>query len=113
MDFGIIPGVNPSAESPGAHRTRLARQPRGGLTSTGFALANPGEEYLIIQPTESATSFNVRLKAGTYTVEWFSVNTRESKGAGKLTLKRAGNSKFNAPFADTGPAVLYLKRGTS
>jgi len=77
MGFGIIAGVNPpdpSAERPGvppyaafeaaryamgdtlryAQKMNLIEmEPRGDLSSTDFALANPGEEYLVLQPIHS------------------------------------------------------------
>lgn len=134
MDYGIIAGVNPpdpSAASPGvppyaafeaaryamgdtlryAQRMNLiAMTPRGDLSSTGYVLANPAEEYLILQPNEDPDSFSVVLEAGTYDVEWFSINSRETNNAGEMTIKRAGNTSFTAPFTKAGPAVLYLKR---
>jgi hypothetical protein len=135
MDFGIIAGVNPpdpSAGSPGvppyeafeparyamgdtlryAQRMKLIEmEPRGDLGSTGYVLANPGEEYLVLQPSDAADPFTVTLDAGTYTVEWFNVATRETKKAGKLTVERdrSGESvSFTPPFAEAGPVVLYL-----
>jgi len=83
MDFGIIAGMDPaspSTEGPGvppyeayeaaryamgdtrrfADRMNLiAMQPRGDLSSTGYALANPGQEYLVLQPGEAADPFTV------------------------------------------------------
>jgi hypothetical protein len=76
MDFGIIGGVNPSDPSAGgpmsyaafeparyamgdtlrfAKRMNLIQtQPHGELSSTGYALADPGEEYLVPQPSATA-----------------------------------------------------------
>jgi hypothetical protein len=137
MDYGIIAGVNPpdpSAGSPGvppyaafeAARyamgdTRryaqtmdlIGMEPRGDLTSTGFALANPGKEYLILQPAETSDPFTAMLKAGTYTVEWLSVNRREAKSAGRVNVKADGSATFTAPFAEAGSVVLYLNRADS
>ena len=42
----------------------ISMEPRGELTSTGYALANPGEEYLILQPNDSLEPLTVRLEAG-------------------------------------------------
>jgi hypothetical protein len=45
-----------------ARRMRLiAMQPRGDLSSTSYALANPGEEYLVLQPAELADPFTVTM----------------------------------------------------
>jgi len=134
MDYGIIAGVNPpdpSAGAPGvppyesfeparyamgdtqryARRMNLlAMEPHGDLSSTGYVLANPDQEYIVLQPSEITDSFTVRLGVGTYIVEWFSVNRRETKEAGKVTVEIEGSTSFTAPFAEPGPAVLYLKR---
>ena len=134
MDFGIIDGVNlpdpASGEvgSPAYAAFEAARyamgdtlryaqkmalitmEPYGDLTSTGFALANPGEEYLVLQPNDSPEPLTVRLAPGTYQVEWFSVNGRDTQTAGQVSIHSGANSSFTAPFAEAGPAVLYLKR---
>jgi hypothetical protein len=134
MDYGIIAGVNPADPSVGtpgvppyeafeparyamgdtlryARRMNLlAMEPRGDLSSTGYAVANAGEEYLVLQPSETADPFTVRLGVGAYIVEWFSVNRRETKEAGEVTVETEGSTSFTAPFAEPGPAVLYLKR---
>ena len=132
MDFGIIGGVKPSDPSAGGPMSyaayeparyamgdtlRFARrmnliemQPRGTLSSTGYALANPGEEYLVLQPSTTADPFTMRLVAGTYAVEWFGVDTRRTMGAGEVTVERDESIGFTAPLAESEPAVLYLHR---
>lgn len=128
MDFGIIEGVKPPESSPayesfeaardamGATRhyaqkiNLIAMEPRGHLSSTGYALANPGEEYLILQPSEPAEAFTVELAAGSYVVEWYSVNSQETAGAGEVTVERPKSVSFSAPFQAAGPAVLYLRK---
>ena len=130
MDFGLIDGVS-SSGNPGyeqfeagryamgdtlryAQRMRLAEMaPRGDLTSTGYALAKPGEEYLILRPSEEADPFSVTLEAGTYSVEWYSVSSRATDSAGNVMVERSSSDTgitFEAPFAEPGPAVLYLKK---
>lgn len=131
MDFGIIGGVNPPDPSSGAPMSfeafeparyamgdtvRFAErvdliemEPRGELTSTGYALANPGEEYLVLQPCEATDPFTVTLEAGTYAVEWFSVDDRETAKAADVTAESPGPISFSAPFDGAGPGVLYLK----
>jgi hypothetical protein len=134
MDYGIIAGVNPpdpSAGSPGVppyeafeaaryamgdtlryagKMDLIAMEPRGELSSTGYALANEGQEYLVLQPSDSTDPFTVTLDSGTYMVEWFSVNGRQTKDAGEVTVAKDGGTSFTAPFAEAGPAVLYLSR---
>jgi hypothetical protein len=132
MDFGIIGGVNPSDPSAGgpmsyaafeparhamgdtlrfAKRMNLIQtQPHGELSSSGYALADPGEEYLVLQPSATADPLTVRLAAGTYTVEWFGVDSRHTMGADEVTVERDERLDFTAPLAETEPAVLYLRR---
>ena len=134
MDYGIIAGVNPPDPSAGgegvppyaafeaaryamgdtlhyAEKMNLLRmEPDPDLSSTGFVLADPGEEYLILQPNENADPFTAKLDPGTYAVEWFSVGRRETQVGGQVTVDSVGDPKFMSPFEETGPAVLYLKR---
>jgi hypothetical protein len=129
-DLGIVTGVDPPDPSSGSpsfaslegaryamgDTLRFAREmdlaemePRGDLSSTGYALANPGEEYLVLQPSESADPFTVELEANSYSVWWHSVRSREAKDAGKVTVENPGGTTFEAPFAEAGPTVLHLK----
>lgn len=134
MDYGIIAGVkppDPSSGSPGvppyaafeaaryamgdtlryAEKMNLIEmEPRTDLSSSGFALAHPGQEYLILQPGDTADPFTVKLEPGTYAVEWFNVNHRETKIDGQVTVDSVGDPTFMVPFPEAGPAVLYLKQ---
>ena len=130
MDFGIIDVVNhldPSLGVPPYEAFEPARlamgdtrryaeqmslvdmMPSGDLTSTGYALANPGSEYLVLQPSETADPFRVRLMRGTYAVEWFDVVTRETRSATVVNVDEDGDVAFVSPFG-RGPSVLYLTR---
>jgi hypothetical protein len=85
-----------------------ATAPRGDLTSTLFALVNPGSEYLIYQPLGG--TFTVHLQNGSYDYEWFNPATVMVAGSG--TISAAGGSQsFQPPFS--GDAVLYLSSGSS
>jgi hypothetical protein len=78
-----------------------AMMPRGDLTSTRYALADPGEEYLIYQP--GSGGFAVSLPTGMYRYEWF------NPAVGSVPVVRAQRYQaFDPPFSDH--AVLYLKR---
>jgi hypothetical protein len=131
MDFGLIGGprpADPSAGAPGvpsfasmeaaryamgdtrryAERMSLIHmEPRGDLASTGYALARPGKEYLVLQPIDAPEAFEVELSAGMYAVEWHSVATRETRTGSSLRVERASRTGFTSPFS-SGPAVLYL-----
>jgi hypothetical protein len=85
----------------------IALEPRGELTSTGYALANPGAEYLILEPTGSGEPFTVELEPGRYAVEWFDVTSRESRKADALAVDAAQQVKLTSPFSNV-PAVAYL-----
>lgn len=94
-----------------AQKVRLAdAEPRGDLSSTGFALAYPGDEYLVLQPGEKGGPFTVTVEAGAYAAEWYDVTGRKTRGAGKLAVKRDGPASFTSPFATPGPSVLHLRR---
>jgi hypothetical protein len=81
-----------------------AMAPRGDLTSAGYALANPGSEYLIYQL--SGDSFSVNLHAGTYNYEWFNPGSGNVAQSGSIAAA-GGNINFQSPF--DGAAVLYLQ----
>ena len=130
MDFGLIGGVNPPDPTAGgpmsfeafeparyamgdtlrfAERMNLLEmEPRGDLTSTRYALARPGEEYLVLQPEEAGGPFTVTLEPGTYAAEWFGIGTREALPGDESIVERTGEVGFHAPAA--GPVVLYLQR---
>jgi hypothetical protein len=65
-----------------ARRHRL-RPSRGG------ALADPGQEYLVLEPSGAAAPFTVLLEPGTYTVEWFGIEGRERFPGAATTVERA------------------------
>jgi hypothetical protein len=133
-DLGIVGGAkpaDPAKSGPGApayeafeaarhalgdtrrypQKVRLAAMaPRGDLSSTGYALASPGQEYLVLQPAEQGGAFTVALEAGAYAAEWQDVATRETRGPEPVTVDGAGPTSFVAPFAQGSPAVLHLKR---
>jgi hypothetical protein len=88
----------------------IEMEPRPDLSSTGYVLADPGQEYLILKPADVADPFTVKLEPGTYQVEWFDVNRRETKTDGQVTVDSVGDPKFMTPFAEAGPPVLYLRR---
>jgi hypothetical protein len=61
-------------------------------------------------PTErEASPFTLTLRAGTYSAHWYNVKTRKTKDTSNVTVDSDRSVSFTAPFAETGPAVLYLK----
>jgi hypothetical protein len=135
MDYGLIGGLTPSnsdsensspfpfeAYEPARYAMGdtlryagriglIDMEPHSELSSTSYVIANPGEEYLILQPSETAGPFTVELAAGSYMVEWFSVNSRETSVGSRVMVESPGSIRFSAPFEAAGPAVLYLKKG--
>jgi hypothetical protein len=133
MDFGLIAGLEPAAAPPAdtgvppfefyeparwamgdtrryAERIRLIdTRPRQDVASTGYALVNPGSEYLVLEPHGDGRTFTVDLPAGSYAVEWFDVTARETAAGDPLTVEPATTVEFTAPFT-SGAAVLYLSR---
>jgi hypothetical protein len=129
MDYGLIDGTGPTDEpSPGAPpftafepvrhamgETRhyagrinlVAMTPRGDVTSTGYALADPGKEYLILQPDPEP--FTATLVAGMYTVDWHGVTTRATSAGERLTVHSDQPTTFTVPPTIGGPAVLHVK----
>ena len=90
-----------------AERLDLRRaRPRPELASTRYALADPGSEYLLYQPSGGRFTVDLRGPARPYAVEWFDPARDRTTRAGEV----AGGVEvaFTPPF--DGPAVLYLKR---
>jgi hypothetical protein len=131
MDFGIIDVVNPLDPSLGvpayesfeaardamgdtlrlAQRMTLSEmEPRGDLSSTGYVLAKPGFEYVVLQPSETTDPFTVSLAAGSYQVDWYSVASREAHPAASVTVEADGKIRFAPPSAAAGPVVLHLSQ---
>ena len=126
MDFGIIAGVTPASGAPYAafeparramgdtlryaeKMDLIAMEPRGDLTSTRFALANPGHAYLVLQPLETSEPFSVTLEPGSYDVEWHSLSTRATTTSQVLDVTSQSSVAVAPPFI--GPAALYIARG--
>jgi len=89
-----------------ANKMNLAAMtPRDDLSSTSHCLANPGQEYLVYQPS-SETSFSVNLVSGTYSYEWFNPSFGWVDSSDTIKVS-SGDKTFTPPFR--GDAVLYLK----
>jgi hypothetical protein len=122
-DLGIVTGFDPAAppyaaleparNAIGDTRMLAARvdlasmEPRGHVASTGFALANPGVEYLVLQPDDDA-EFTVAIEPGSYAAAWYAVTTRTSVDAGHVTVVESSRVTFRHPFDSPAPAVLHL-----
>jgi hypothetical protein len=88
----------------------ITMQPRPDLSSTGFALADPGSEYLILQPSETADPFTIAMTPGRYAVEWHSLTSRETAPGAALMVPDDTKISISAPPEIAGPSVLHLRR---
>jgi hypothetical protein len=133
MDFGIIDVAKPLDASAGvppfeyyeparyamgdtrafAERMDLARTtPRRDLSSTGYVLANPGVQYLVLQ-TEPGAELWIDLAGGTYEVEWFDITERRKVSAADVVADGDTRVAFSPPPSVTGPAVLLLTEAST
>jgi hypothetical protein len=133
MDFGLIGGLEPAGDvdpeagvppfevyEPArwamgdtrryAERANLIdMEPRGDLSSTGYALANPGEEYLVLAPDAHGEAVTIQLTAGRYSVEWLNVASRDVAAEDTVAVDADGRVELAAPWP-TEPAVAYVVR---
>ena len=85
----------------------LAMKPRGDLSSSGYALANPvtdGAEYLVYQPEAGSVTVDLRDASGELSIEWLNPNTGATYSGG--TTMGGDRRSLSPPF--TGDSVLYL-----
>lgn len=133
MDFGLIAGLAPTGK-PAAETgvppfefyeparwamgdtRRFAESvdlvhmvPDSEIASTGYALVNPGAEYLVLDPDGGGRAVTLDVRAGSYRVEWFDVTARETAAGEALTAEAAGAVELVSPFS-ANPAVLRLSR---
>ena len=116
---------NPVFPNPGAAATyedaraamgrtlNLARQidltwmkPRTDLTSTAYALAEPGERYLVYQPDTGGFSVDLRGARSDFTSRWLDMATGEWAPGANVR----GGRRVEVDPPDEGPAVLELER---
>jgi hypothetical protein len=130
-DLGILGGgrpPNPSEGNPSFDSLEPARlamgdtrgfaeqislatmQPSPDVSETRFALADPGNEYLILQPGETGEAFIVTLMPGQYAVEWHSLRSRETVPGTTLTAGDADPISLSLPPEVAAPAVVHLHR---
>jgi hypothetical protein len=126
-DLGIIGGVDPEDPSTGfpsyesleaarlalgdtrrlAERLDLGRMtPAGSLSSTGYALAAEGQEYIVVQP--DGGEFTLELPRGSYAAEWFSLDARTWTNADASPMGDGGATSLRPPAP--GAWVLHLAR---
>jgi hypothetical protein len=82
--------------------------PAGELASGGYALANPGMEYVVLQPADTGGELTLQMPPGAYAVEWFSLEDREWTDGEPVTVESQSATAFRPP--QPSGSVLYLKR---
>jgi hypothetical protein len=99
-------------EIPAALRSRrlTTMQPRTELSETRFALADPGNEYVILQPSETGGPFTITLTLDRYAGEWHNLASRETVPATTPTVADGNPIIVTAPFEVAGAAVVHLRR---
>jgi hypothetical protein len=85
-----------------------AVEPRGDLTSTGYALAWPGHQYVVLRPAGSDPSITVTLEPGTYTARWFDVDHGHGQDAGPVHADRSTTVTVRSPFDAETSSVIHL-----
>jgi hypothetical protein len=89
----------------------VTMQPSPEVSETRFALADPGNEYLILQPGETA-AFTVILASGQYAVEWHSLRSRQTVPGTTLIVGDAEAISLSVPSEVAAPAVVHLRRSS-
>ena len=94
-----------------ADRIDLARTTRhGDLTSSGFTLARPGEQYVALRPADHVGPLKLELAAGTYSVSWFDVYIRTTFAGDDLVIGRAGTATISSPVPGAHACVVHVSR---
>ena len=90
-----------------ANRVDLAAMvPRPGLASSGYCLADPGNEYLVYLPKGGEVIVDLASGEGQLSVEW--LNPQNGAFVSGDRVKGGAKRSFRAPFE--GQAVLHLAR---
>jgi PKD repeat protein len=82
-------------------------KPDDSLVSSGYALVNPGKDYLVYLPSGGSVTINLAALGGSLPVKWYDPKT--GIYSGHSTTTGGGNKSFTAPF--NGDAVLYIGGG--
>lgn len=81
-----------------------AAKPNDALASTGYCLADPGNEYLVYQP-KPHEAFWVDLAPGVYTPTW--INPTTGVATSEVWVRSPGGRQEFKPFIE-GESVLHL-----
>ena len=84
-------------------------RPDNSVVSAGYALVNPGKDYLVYLPSGGSVTVNLAALSKSLGVKWYDPKT--GLYSGHSTTIGGGNKAFTAPFS--GDAVLYIGGGVS
>jgi hypothetical protein len=84
-------------------------EPDSGLASTGYAIAHPGQEYLVLRTNDDDADFSITLVPGTYAARWHDIESRETIHADPVIAEQAGQTQLRTPFEPTVSVVVHLK----
>jgi len=80
--------------------------PYGELSSTGYCLADPGQQYLVYQPESGLFKLSLHGAVGPFSVEWFYPETGETISG--RSFKGGAAIDFTPP--KPGEVVLFLNK---
>jgi hypothetical protein len=80
--------------------------PHGELASSGYCLAQPGQQYLVYAPEGGTVTVDLAAAVGELRGEWIAADTGET--GGQVIATGGAKVSLTAPFA--GGAVLHLRR---
>jgi hypothetical protein len=78
--------------------------PNNTLVTNGYALVNPGREYLIYLPSGGSVTVNLAAASGTFPLEWY--NPRTGIYTQQTTTSGGGSRTFHAP--DNNDWILHI-----
>jgi hypothetical protein len=84
-------------------------EPDSGLATTGYALARPGHEYLVLRTNDDDADFSLTLIPGAYAARWHDIENRETIDGDWVIAEQAGPTQLHTPFDPTVSVVLHLK----
>jgi hypothetical protein len=82
--------------------------PRPGISTTGFALANPGNQYFVFSPN-GGSPFTLTTQAGAYNFEWFNTATHAVDATGTVTV--GSSHSFTPPTSANHTLWLSISVG--
>ncbi len=82
-----------------------AAKPHGELASTGYCLANPGNEYLVYLPDGDQVTLDLSASSGVFSVEW--MDPVQGRIIPDKDVTGGDKRIFKSPFPND--AVLYLR----